>query len=142
MLPFQKRGLTWVFWFIIIYASLGLLKFYNIWGNFSADYGELLCIIEENVVSAPLSIWLIIESDSVLAVNCLFLDGDDLLELGALASHFLNSIDTSNTIFSHVYQTAKFLGSSLSLTCLTIPCSPRMDSWHSHKYSECHFDEY
>lgn len=87
----------------------------------SVEYGELLDIIKGYVIGSPLLAQLIIESDSFLAVSCLSLDRDDLLELGALASHFLTSIDYSDITFSHVYQTKNFPAHHLAKLVLQSP---------------------
>lgn len=68
------------------------------------QYDELLGIIEGYVVGSPLALCLVIKSDSLLAIDCLSLDRDDLPELGALAAHFFNGIDSARVTFSHVYR--------------------------------------
>lgn len=68
-------------------------------GRFSSEYGEFLGIIKDYVVGSSLSISLIIESDSLLAISSLSSHVDDCLELGALSSYFLHSINSSNIIF-------------------------------------------
>lgn len=71
---------------------------------FYVDYGELSGIIEGYVADASLTACLIIESGSLLAISRLSSHDDDFSKLGALSFHFLDSIDSLYTVFSHVYR--------------------------------------
>lgn len=91
---------------IIVRNHLGTLLLAKIVAHmwrFRVDYGELLAIIEGYVTGSSLSDRIIIESDSLLAINSLNTIDEDIYELGALFSGFCNSIDISSICFSHVY---------------------------------------
>lgn len=64
-----------------------------------------LWIIEGYVVGFSFHDSLIIESDSLMAAKSLSPQGEYFYELGACSLHFLNSIDSTSIVFSHVYTT-------------------------------------
>lgn len=65
---------------------------------------ELLTIIEGYVTRSTLEDYMIIESDSLLALKSLNCNDEDFSEMGALSFDFCNNIDFSFTSFSHVYR--------------------------------------
>lgn len=69
------------------------------------DYGKLNGTIEGYEASCSLFGRLTIKSDSLLAIQNLSSHGDDFSKLGALSSHFLDSMDYNFTSFSHGYRT-------------------------------------
>ncbi|KAI5653301.1 hypothetical protein M9H77_30488 [Catharanthus roseus] len=66
------------------------------------DYGELLGIIEEYETGSSISGLLTVESDSLRAVKCLNSHKEDISELGAFVTYFLDIVCPISTSFSHV----------------------------------------
>lgn len=89
-------------------------------------------IIIVYVCGSLLSGDLIIKSDSFIAVQSLSSHRDNLLELGSLSSYFLNFIDSSSTVFSHVYRSSNYLSHLLTkvslLTNFPLECSQNIPS--------------
>lgn len=75
-------------------------------GRFTVEYGELLAIIEGCSIGSSLDDRIVIESDSLLVVNSLISNSEEISDLGSLSSVFRSSIDVSSISFSYVFRTS------------------------------------
>ncbi|KAI5682823.1 hypothetical protein M9H77_04051 [Catharanthus roseus] len=58
-------------------------------GRFTVEYGELLAIIEGCSIGSSLDDRIVIESDSLLVVNSLISNSEEISDLGSLSSVFV-----------------------------------------------------
>lgn len=94
---------------IIVCINLGILllaKVISRIGCFTIECRELLAIIEGYSTGSSQDNRIVIESDSLLAVNSLISNSEDISKLGILLSVFRSSIDVFSISFSHVYRTS------------------------------------
>lgn len=104
---------------ILIQNHLGIPLFSRVisrLGNFSVVYGELPSIIEGYITGCSIPDLLVVENDSLKAINNLNSRGEDLCALEILTTYFLENISLISTSFLHIVS-RKYLGSSSSKNC-------------------------